>query len=119
MAKMKKSLYDWCIENNHEDWLEFWDYELNNCSPKEVACSSNKKYCFKCPRGLHGSEEKRISNLTNKHKANTLSCKQCESFGQWLIDTYGENALERYWDYKKNKVNPFEIGKSCTTHHVP
>lgn len=30
------------------------------------------------------------------------------SFGQWLIDTYGENALDKYWS-KKNTINPFEI----------
>ena len=44
--KFEKSFYEWCIENNHEDWLELWDYELNECSPKEVGYGSNKKYWF-------------------------------------------------------------------------
>ena len=28
-----KSFYDWCIENNRQDVLDRWDYELNDCSP--------------------------------------------------------------------------------------
>ena len=31
--KNKKSFYDWCVENNREDILDRWDYELNDCSP--------------------------------------------------------------------------------------
>ena len=34
MAKIRKSFYDWCIENGKEDWLALWDCELNGgCSP--------------------------------------------------------------------------------------
>ena len=32
-SKNKKSFYDWCIENNRQDVLDRWDYELNDCSP--------------------------------------------------------------------------------------
>ena len=108
--KFTKSFYDWCVENNHEDWLELWDYELNDCSPKEVGYGSDKKYFFKCPREVHKSEEKFLHNLTNNKKYQ-LRCNWCNSFGQYLIDTYGEDALEKYWDYEKNKINPFEISK--------
>ena len=114
MAKPKKSFYDWCIENNHEDWLELWDYMLNGLSPKEIAYASNKKYYFKCPRGIHKSELKQINNLIKRKK---IICNQCESFGQWLIDIYGKDALERYWDYEKNTKNPFEISK-CSREKV-
>ena len=112
MAKFTKSFYDWCIENGKEDWLALWDEELNGgCTPKDVSYASNKKYYFKCPRGLHNSEQKRISNLTNGNTS--FKCNSCNSFGQYLIDTYGEKALEKYWDYKKNgNLNPFEIPKA-------
>ena len=114
--KFEKSFYEWCIENNHEDWLELWDYELNECSPKEVGYGSNKKYWFKCPRGLHDSKLNTLSDLTRPDKEVVLLfCNQCNSFGQWLIDTFGEDALEKYWDYRKNKVNPFEISKGSGT----
>lgn len=106
------SFKQWCIDNIHADWLLLWDYELNQCSPDEVAYSSNKKYWFKCPRGLHESELKRLNDISKKDKR--LSCNKCNSFGQWLIDIYGEDAIERYWDYEKNKINPFEISRSSS-----
>lgn len=31
-----------------------------------------------------------------------------DSFGQWLIDTYGDNAIEKYWS-PKNTLDPFRI----------
>ena len=36
-------------------------------------------------------------------------CRQCNSFGQWLIDIYGDNAINDFWDYDKNEINPFDI----------
>ena len=53
MAKIKKSFYEWCIENGKEEWLELWDYEKNGCSPKDISYGTNKKFLIKCPRGLH------------------------------------------------------------------
>ena len=107
------SFGQWCIENNHEDWLELWDYELNKYSPFEVIKSSNKKYWFKCPRGIHESELKNINSFI--YEKTVLKCNYCNSFGQYLIDEFGENALELYWDYKLNKVNPFKIAKNSNT----
>lgn len=92
-----------------------WDYELNGCSPKDVGYASNKKYWFKCPRKIHPSEARILANMTHKTKANNLKCNQCESFGQYLLDEFGENALDLYWDYEMNKVNPFEISKCSHT----
>ena len=105
---MSKSLYDWCIENDRQDILELWDYTSNKVSPKDVAYSSNKKYYFKCPRGIHSSELKCINNLTTR--ASISKCKQCNSIGQYLIDFYG--SLENIWDFSLNTTNPFEIQKS-------
>ena len=31
------------------------------------------------------------------------------------LDEFGENALDLYWDYEMNKVNPFEISKCSHT----
>ena len=110
MAKIRKSFYDWCIDNGKEDWLELWDYEKNDCTPKDISYSSNKKYYFKCERGLHDSEVKLISNLRTGNTE--LKCNCCNSIGQYLIDNYGEYALEKYWDYKKNEnLNPFKISR--------
>ena len=104
---INKTLSDWCVENDRMDVLELWDYTLNKDSPNEVAYGSTKKFWFKCSKGIHKSEEKILNNLTSNYRK--ITCNQCNSFGQWLIDTFGEDALEKYWDYRKNKVNPFEI----------
>ena len=78
--------------------------------------SSGKKYFFKCPRGLHESEEKMIASLMSKNT--NLMCNCCNSIGQYLINNYGEDALEKFWDYKKNgNLDPFKISK-CSAKKV-
>jgi len=111
--KNGKSFEQWCIENNYQDVLDRWDYELNDKKPNEICYSTSNKYYFKCPKGIHESELKNIGNFTNGHEG-TVDCKQCNSFAQWGIDNLGENFLEKYWDYNKNTVSPWEISKSCS-----
>lgn len=113
-ARLKNgiSFYEWCISNNKQDILDRWDYELNKCSPSEISFSSigfNKQgYYFKCPRGIHNSELQNITRLTSGQNY-TIKCHQCNSFAQWGIDNVCSDFLEKYWDYEKNIVNPFEI----------
>ena len=112
-SKKTKSFYDWCIENNRQDILDRWDYKLNTYSPEDIGYKSGKKYWFKCLiHPEHESELKSIRNFVNGHEG-VMDCKQCNSFAQWLIDNYGENALELYWDYDKNNVDPWDISRSC------
>ena len=66
-TKVKYSFAEWCMDNNHQDWLDLWDYELNGVGPEEVAYRSGKKYWFKCPRGLHDGIYRCIANLTVKN----------------------------------------------------
>lgn len=108
---MKKEFYSfaqWCQDNGHEDWLDLWDYELNICSPYEISYSVNKKFWFKCPIGMHESEEKQLNTLTHRNKH--LFCKKCHSFGQYLLDEFGENGIQLYWS-DKNKKSPFDVSK--------
>jgi len=44
-----------------------------------------------------------------------MSCKQCNSFAQWGIDNIGEDFLEKYWDYEKNTIDPWEIDKGSSS----
>ena len=106
--KNGKSFEQWCIDNKRQDVLDRWDYELNTCKPNEIGYSANKKYYFKCPRRIHDSELKNINSFASGQEG-SIECKQCNSFAQYLIDTYGDNALEKYWDYEKNIFNPWEI----------
>ena len=37
-----------------------------------------------------------------------ISCIHCNSFGEY----YGEDFLQKYWDYDKNIISPYDIEKS-------
>lgn len=105
--KFEKSFYDWCIENNHQDLLERWDYELNDKSPQEVGFSSNKWWWFKCiEHPEHHSEMIKINSCTSGKGA--FKCKQCNSFGQWCVDNGHVDLLDR-WDHDLNNKSPFEV----------
>jgi hypothetical protein len=102
------SFEQWCIKNNRQDILDKWDYELNECKPSEIGYSTHKKYYFKCPKGKHKSELKNINNFTGGSNG-VMDCIACNSFAQWGINNIGVDFLEKYWDYEKNIVNPWEI----------
>ena len=102
------SFGQWCLDNNQEELLYRWDYELNTIDPFHVSYSSGKKFYFKCPKGnpLHPSELKMISNLIKQD--GSRKCTGCESFAQWCIDNVDKDFIEKYWS-EKNTVNPFTI----------
>ena len=102
----------WCIDNDKQDVLNLWDYELNDCKPKDIFHGTTKKYYFKCPKGIHKSELKNINNITSGQKG-SIECNQCSSFAQYNINNLGNDFLEKYWDYDKNIVDPWEISYSC------
>lgn len=106
--KNSKSFAQWCIDNNREDVLKKWDYNLNKYSPFEITYSSGKKCWFKCSNNTHDSELYYISNVVRQG----LKCKQCNSFAQWGIDNICKDFLKKYWDYEKNNISPWKIAKS-------
>lgn len=108
----KKTFYDWCIDNNKKIYLQNWNYEKNNFSPKECTYGSAKKIFFKCPRGLHEDTYKPINNITGatRHNKNNY-CLYCNSFKQWCLDN-NHNDLINLWDYKLNKISPDKVGYS-------
>lgn len=108
--KNKESLYDWCINNNKKDIVDRWDYTLNKKSPKEIGVNSHNKFWFKCQNNInHTSELHSISGLSDGRTC--VSCRQCNSFGQWCLDNDRNDILSR-WDYSMNTHNPFQISKS-------
>lgn len=108
------SFYDWCINNNHNDYINLWDEKLNNVNIKELHFQSNTKYYFKCERGLHESLLISPNKLVNGTK---LRCKKCASIAQALIDKYGDDALNIYWNYELNDKSPWEIS-SCANYKI-
>ena len=107
IIKKSKSFKEWCIENNKQDILDRWDYELNKCNPEEVCCNSRNKCWFKCNKySDHEGELKRIDALTRNNNCKII-CTQCNSIAQWFIDN-GLN-INDYWDWDKNAISPWEI----------
>lgn len=81
------SFYKWCFDHlpsdEFQDIMLRWDYDKNNCSPKDINfCSrgQNKKgFWFKCSVcNKHDSEQKNIANFVQGQKASIL-CNQCNS----------------------------------------
>ena len=105
---MKVSFYDWCLNNKQNYLLDLWDYDKNLINPQQIPSVSKNEYYFKCPQHKHESFLLKISKLTNRIRTKTI-CKKCSSFAQHFIDLYGEDALDKYWDYDKNIFNPWEI----------
>ena len=107
---MKMSFYDWCIENNRQDLLDRWDYELNNKSPKQRPFNTKVKIYFKCPCNKHPSTGIFLS-MREKTGNYDIKCIGCNSFGQWGIDNIGIDFLDKYWDYLKNTEDPMKLPK--------
>lgn len=130
-TKLNKSIsfYDWCYKNlsieEADDIISRWDYKINKCSPKDVTYKSEgfdrKGYWFKCDKYInHKSELKNICNFVKGQK-NSINCNQCSSFAQHLIDLYGNNALELYWDFENNNklgINPWKIKKCANSQKI-
>ncbi|MGN5456807.1 MAG: zinc-ribbon domain-containing protein [Candidatus Kurthia intestinigallinarum] len=114
-SKKWKSFDEWCVENSHEYLLDLWDYELNNKNPAQVSCCSVSRYYFRCPNGKHKSSLYQICSITAHGKKAKPVCRYCNSFAQYVINQFGENALDLYWDYEKNTVDPWEISYNSKT----
>lgn len=111
--KPKYSFEQWCLDNNRNDLLNRWDYNLNNFLPSDVAAKTEKEIWIKCPNGVHESELKRVDALAYG-KAKNLHCVKCESFAQNIIDVYVEEYLGLIWS-SKNEISPWEISsKNCS-----
>jgi len=101
------SLEQWCNENNHQDYLDRFDYEMNKSIPSNINCNTHEKYWFKCPRGLHKSQLRQI-NIYTKSTDSPMICDACNSFAQCGIDNLGEDFLEKYWS-SKNIISAWDI----------
>lgn len=113
---LKESFTEACIKNDCMQLIDSWDYDKNNISPDDVASQSNKKYWFKCQRGIHKSTAYYLYNITkylNKDKEFCI-CKECASIGQFIVDQYGDQYLQETWS-KLNQKSPFETYKGSST----
>ena len=96
MENINKTFYEWCVENNRMDLNDRFDVELNKCTTHDIGCKSNRKWYFKCPRGLHESELY-VMHFVTRNKDKNLVCRKCNSLAQVVIDNFGEDYLWRHW----------------------
>lgn len=111
-----KSFYDWCVENSRMDLNDRFDEKKNGCTTRDVGYKSNLKWWFKCPRGIHGSNQYVMSFVTNNPNR-SLICRQCNSVAQVVIDKFGEEYLWSRW-HKDNVTSPWDIPAGSTTIYV-
>lgn len=114
----KKTFYEWCIDNNHQDFLDRWDYSLNKIAPNEISYCSHEAFYFICPCGKHKSSKHTLNVVSSSSAKDKLPCRYCNSFAQKLINAKGEDALEKYWDYDMNTDDPWLISKSSKVYKV-
>lgn len=107
MSITTKSFYDWCVENNRMDLNDRFDEEKNMCSSKDVSYKNNKKWWFKCKRGLHDSEQHAMCVVTNNSNVK-LICSKCNSIAQVIIDKFGEEYLLAHW-HASNIMSPWDV----------
>lgn len=85
---------DNCRKVKHISWNNY----------RECVHEDETYYCHNCAVKLFVGAKRSKNKLKNGEN----------SFAQYLINLYGENALNLYWDYDKNiNINPWEINKSC------
>lgn len=101
----------WCLENNHQDFLDLWDYELNIKSPSEIPYGTRSEYYFKCEEGIHNSELFSINKITiRNHKPN---CRACGTFGHYLLEN---NELDM-WS-PNDELDAFSVRMGSDTKHL-
>ena len=72
--KFDMSFYDWCIDNNRQDLLDRWDYELNKeVNPYSVNLRDKRKFWWKCREEEHSYE------ATISHRIFNEACVYCSN----------------------------------------
>jgi hypothetical protein len=110
---IKITFEDWCNSNNKSDFLDLWDDELNDESPDAIGYSSSKDCYFLCQNDSNHHPTFKLRNITKDGQYHNIDCYICNSFGYNLILKYGQDALNKYWDYDKNNgIDPLLIAKN-------
>ena len=113
---MKKTLREWCNENNFNELLEQWQTKENlPLTPDSLSYGSEKQINWKCTKCGNVWKTKLCSRTGNKtscpicakdlRKQNTLITKLASKGS--LEEEYPQIIKE--WDFKKNSLKPNEV----------
>ena len=94
---------------------KYWDWEKNNelnISPYHISYGSNITIWIKCTKIVyHESYKTNPHRFLDEHRCPYCNNKKVhpkDSFAQWLINTYGDDSIKKYWS-PKNTIDPWEI----------
>ena len=90
-----------------------------NLKPSEVGYASRVKRYLKCPREIHNSELRDIKAFAVSGQEGSIKCKKCNSIAQYILDEYGNDKLDSYWDWDKNNaldINPWMLDRGSRKH---
>lgn len=107
-CKQCNSFYQWCVDNNKQEFIEVWDYDLNKDDIHYAPHGSGKKYYFKIMDGAPDVLYS-LADITGKKQLSPIK-KFYNSFGYYLISTFGDRAIQKYWS-SKNEKSPWEYDK--------
>lgn len=115
----KDSFAQWGIDTFGEDFFNKYWSEKNEdlgIDPWKLSKNSNSVVYIKCQeKEHHGDYDVKVKRF------NSLNCRcpYCtsnrvhpfDSFAQWLINEYGENALDLYWSKKNEEfgIDPWKL----------
>lgn len=120
----KDSFAQWGIDNIDKDFLTKYWSDKNTLNPWQLTPHSTNKIHIYCQEKDYHNDEGGYP-ITPANFCNGNRCPYCvnqkihpkDSFGQWLIDTYGDDAIEKYWS-PKNKLDPFTIAPKINNKKV-
>ena len=114
--KYEKSFAHYIEVELGENLDKYWDWKKNDgkgINPYIISKASHKKIWIKCQdKEYHNSYEIVAYNFTKGCRCSYCSSNKIhplDSFAQYHIDNTDKDFLEKYWDYEKNIINPYEI----------
>lgn len=106
---------------------KYWDFEKNTLNPYHISRAGKAKVWIKCQeKDYHGSYETTRSSFIKGKKCpicakstpNSIKIHPRDSFAQYHIDNTDPNFLDKYWDWEKNTVSPWEIAPCSNKHKI-
>lgn len=108
----KQTFEEWCLSNNRQDILDLWDYDLNDALPSDIPAGTKRKYYFKCAKGMHESDLKRILTITDNPNHKVI-CKECDHHIDLTGQIFGELTVIGLDTESKSKQTKWLCKCSC------
>ncbi len=106
MARIFKSLYDWCIDNNKQNLIDEFMEEKNGLSSKDISYASNKKYWWKCEKGHQWL-------VSSYHRVSGNGCPICSNkkllVGYNDLQTMNPKVASEWHPTKNGNLKPCDV----------